>query len=143
MTGIRFKVTNSSRIERQLRNIPAARQAAVQRAVTIGAERVRGQAALLIQQGPPRSGRAYQIAGKTHIASAPGEPPKTRSGRLAGSIFVRPEDGGMAASVGTNIEYGRYLEFGTKKMAARPWLFPTFERLKNEISRRIMAAFIR
>lgn len=26
--------------------------------------------------------------------------------------------------VGTNVFYGAYLEFGTKKMAARPWLIP-------------------
>ncbi|MEI9428731.1 phage virion morphogenesis protein [Mesorhizobium sp. Cs1299R1N3] len=43
-----------------------------------------------------------------------------RTGRLMGSIanFVA----GDAVTVGSGVAYGRYHQFGTKKMVARPWL---------------------
>ena len=38
--------------------------------------------------------------------------------------------------------YGRPLEFGTRKMAARPFLFPAFERSKAWIRERLTKAVI-
>lgn len=35
--------------------------------------------------------------------------------------------------VGTNVDYGPYVEFGTKKMDARPYLFPAFFMFEGEI----------
>ena len=55
--------------------------------------------------------------------SAPGEIPHVQTGHLRRSIayeLVGSED----SKVGTNVEYGRYLELGTSKMAARPYLRP-------------------
>ena len=52
--------------------------------------------------------------------SAPGDPPHKQHGRLLGSIAW--ELVGMVARVGTNVKYGRWLELGTARMAARPWL---------------------
>lgn len=55
--------------------------------------------------------------------SMPGEPPHRRTGRLRASVAW---DVGITdhlyAKVGTNIRYGKYLELGTSRMAARPWL---------------------
>jgi hypothetical protein len=36
-------------------------------------------------------------------------------------------------SVGTNTEYAIYVEFGTSKMAAQPYLRPAAEQARNEI----------
>lgn len=63
-------------------------------------------------------GRRY---GK-HIASAPGDPPNTDTGRLVGSISVRHEF--QVAWVFTNLDYGEWLEFGTTRIDPRPWLEP-------------------
>ena len=52
--------------------------------------------------------------------SAPGEPPMKQIGRLQTS--VAHERTGLVARVGTNVDYGRFLELGTATMAARPWL---------------------
>jgi phage gpG-like protein len=52
--------------------------------------------------------------------SKPGEPPHKQTGRLLGSITREVHD--TYARVGTNVKYGRWLELGTRFMAARPWL---------------------
>jgi len=52
--------------------------------------------------------------------SRPGDPPNKQTGRLRGSITW--EMVGSVARVGTNLLYGRWLEHGTARMAARPWL---------------------
>lgn len=44
------------------------------------------------------------------------------------------------AEVGTNVEYAGYVEYGTKKMDARPFLIPAFESNKESISQEIMNA---
>lgn len=68
-----------------------------------------------------RSGRIYTYRGRPHQASAPGEPPAKRSGRLLGSssYVVR---GSRQMEVGESVEYALYLEEGTVKMAPRPHL---------------------
>lgn len=56
--------------------------------------------------------------------SSPGEPPHVQHGRLRGSVTYVVEHSGQSWVVrtGTNVKYGRWLELGTKKMEARPWL---------------------
>lgn len=46
----------------------------------------------------------------------------TDTGRLKNSITHRTDD--EAAYIGTNVEYAPYVEMGTVKMAARPYLKP-------------------
>lgn len=74
--------------------------------------------------------------------SNPGEPPTDRSGALAESIQVMTGDGGLKATVGSNLEYATYLEYGTVNMAARPFMRPAFERTRTRISE-IMARTMR
>ena len=62
--------------------------------------------------------------------SEPGEPPAKESGRLSGSISREVDPVTNVGRVGTNVIYGKMLELGTVKMAARPWLRPTYDRLK-------------
>jgi len=71
---------------------------------------------------------AAQIAANwsAHSPAAAGSPPAVASGDLAASIQV------SAARVGTNLAYGHLLEFGTLKMAARPWLRPAVEQVRGE-----------
>jgi hypothetical protein len=63
--------------------------------------------------------------------SAPGEPPHKQTGELLRSVAF--EVVGMTARVGTNKRYGRWLELGTRKIAARPWL----RRAMNEMLTRL------
>jgi phage gpG-like protein len=75
---------------------------------------------------------------RTHTASAPGSYPASDTGRLASSVKMLAS-GPMAYEVGTNVNYGPMLEFGTAKMAARPWLFPSFEKAKVGVERELRA----
>ena len=67
--------------------------------------------------------------------SAPGEPPAVVTGTLRASITHRleEEDGDTVGYVGTNVEYAPYLEFGTSRMAARPFMFPALETNRTNI----------
>lgn len=111
------------------------------------------------------TGRTY-VKGKKkdiiHVASAPGQPPAVDTGRLrasistnwSGSILWRGKTGPQAEQtdgigrptkkqekftvvVGSNVAYAPFLEFGTRKMAARPYMRPAFDRIKNRIARMI------
>lgn len=70
------------------------------------------------KQRDEKTGRYKRTYGTA--PSAPGDAPHKQTGRLRASITW--EFAGKIARVGTNVLYGRWLELGTKKMAARPWL---------------------
>jgi|SRR5690606_5872219 len=48
------------------------------------------------------------------------------TGRLRASIQIQIYPNGLTADVGTNVEYAPYVEFGTSKMRAQPFLFPSW-----------------
>jgi len=86
---------------------------------------------------------------RPHTASAPGEAPATDTGALRSSVKTSVEGHGrkLRGAVGTNLEYGRRLEFGhirgrsdegtqLPSEKARPWLDPSFKRALPEVSRK-------
>ncbi|MBZ9975482.1 HK97-gp10 family putative phage morphogenesis protein [Mesorhizobium sp. BR-1-1-10] len=91
-------------------------------------------------QGGARSGRVYRRRSISHQASAPGEFPKTDTGQLVASLFFRVAADKLSAFFGTKLAYGRYLEFGTSRMQARPWLRPTLRANRDAITLRIRNA---
>lgn len=70
-----------------------------------------------------------------HVASAPGEPPAPDTGQYRASWHWVPGDDvlGPYVDIGTNMQIGVYLEFGTIFMAPRPHLRPVIERSIGEI----------
>jgi HK97 gp10 family phage protein len=67
-------------------------------------------------------------------ASPHGANPHARTGKLRQSINVRPATPqNLNAEVGTSLRYGAFLEVGTKKMAARPFLLNTLLAEKANI----------
>jgi hypothetical protein len=86
----------------------------------IGPEIVR-ETRRLIETGA-KTGRVYRFRGRPHQASAPGEAPANRSGRLArsGDFKVR---NWQEMTVGETADYAGFLENGTRgRMAPRPHL---------------------
>jgi HK97 gp10 family phage protein len=72
-----------------------------------------------------RSGRIYTIGGSKHTASAAGEAPAKVTGNLARSVTVKVITNGFI--IGETAPYARYLEFGTRKMEARPHVKPVID----------------
>jgi hypothetical protein len=86
----------------------------------IGEEVVR-ETARLIKSGP-KTGKVYTFRGRPHQASAPGQAPANRSGRLADSGNYKVKNH-QEMIVGETAEYAGFLENGTRgRMAPRPHL---------------------
>ena len=102
-----------------------------------GAQLIRGQAIRSIQTGP-KSGRIYEKYNprRTHRASAPGQAPASDTGNLVSQIRVREENKDLI-KVESNALYSSFLEFGTSKMLARPFLFPATERSRKKIAQAV------
>src|SRR3546814_6776743 len=66
-----------------------------------------------------RTGRVYTFRGRKHQASAPGEVPANRTGRLANSVDYEAT-GHHTLVFGERAEYAGWLENGTTRMAPRP-----------------------
>lgn len=54
------------------------------------------------------------------------------TGRLRSSIHAEEAPNGLSGSVGTNVTYAPAIEFGTGKSRAQPFLFPAFEKNREE-----------
>jgi len=87
----------------------------------------------------PRSGRTYRVPGtkKTYTASAPGQPPAQVTGDLRKSVKGSVEGSGMAVhgKVKASAKHALPLEFGTKNMAPRPFMKPSFDKSLDAIRR--------
>lgn len=79
--------------------------------------------------------RAIRVEGQAKVnasslsPSEPGEGPGVVTGLLRGSITWRPGIDGQSpyVDVGSAVEYAPFLELGTARMAARPFLRPALE----------------
>jgi len=80
-----------------------------------------------------KSGTGFLKSAKRHYSSAPGEPPAIDYGGLIRTIMFDVR--GMEMEVGSKAgaPYSEFLEFGTPKMEARPWLNPAVEKHEKEI----------
>jgi hypothetical protein len=56
------------------------------------------------------------------VHSRPGDPPYRQSGDLIRSYFVHVDRHALFAQVGSPLDYSRFLELGTSRMAPRPHL---------------------
>lgn len=92
------------------------------------------QSARRLITDPPKTGRVYRINGKRHQASAPGEAPANLTGMLQRSIGYKTQ-GAARMEFGARAKYGGFLEDGTRKMKARPYLLPAiYKEQKNMLS---------
>jgi HK97 gp10 family phage protein len=67
-------------------------------------------------------------------ASKPGEPPRKRTGNLQNSIKTEVLTM-VQVLVGPTVYYGKFLEFGTRKMAARPFMRPALKETQKSFSK--------
>ena len=63
-----------------------------------------------------------------------------RTGTLRRSIASVFENGGLTGKVGPSVFYGRFIEFGTRRMGARPFMRPAAEAVLPRFAERVKAA---
>lgn len=110
---IRARIIGQDRLLRKLAQIEPALRAAMQREVKI--------AAVNIERG------AKQRA-------------PVDTGRLRNSIAHEIHEGGLNAEIGSNVDYAPFVEFGTRRMRAQPYLFPAFEEERPKYMDRLRRA---
>jgi HK97 gp10 family phage protein len=74
----------------------------------------------------------------THTASRPGEAPAKDTGRLIGGVTYK-KIGQTTVEVENLVLYGKYLEWGTRKIKPRPLWEPALERAKPRFIARLKA----
>lgn len=68
--------------------------------------------------------RRVLAASSGPLPSAPGDAPRDPAGRLAGTLAVQLDEAQSAVTVIAASREARFLEYGTRHMAARPFLRP-------------------
>lgn len=111
---------------------------AIMRGLIASANDVRNTAVESILSGP-KTGLIYTTRGRTHQASAPGEPPANELGNLANSITLRIDAARMVVFVNAGAKYGAALEYGTRKMSPRPYLRPALLTHAAGVNARVLA----
>ena len=140
---VTIRLEGSDQLQRQLRRLSDDLREEAGKAVLATAIEMRADIVKSLDHGPA-SGRTYthyfytnkngklvqgRKRAKPHTASAPGQPPMSDTGYLANRItFDRLGD--LTAVVGTKVDYALHLEYGTERMAARPFFRPAVERMR-------------
>lgn len=131
-------------LERKLLSLGADMREALSEGILITAHEVRTTAIKSIQEHSVGSfvKRSRQGGGTyDHVASAPGSAPNTDTGALVSSIAVEMDNEKIEAEIGSNLKYGYWLEFGTKKnLAPRPWLNPALNANRDNLMSNIKKA---
>lgn len=113
----------------------------------VGVEAVNAIRVLLSTPGKGRTYRRPGVRGPRaviHRASAPGQPPAVDTGQLRASYTWRlgRDSLGDFVEIGTNVKTAPWLEYGTRRMAARPHLRPTMVALRGVITALIREGII-
>lgn len=105
---------------------------AVGRALFAAGQLIENEAALSITRGA--------VSGKGHVPSKPGEPPNADTHRLDRSIEttqITP----LKVKVTANSGYAAALEFGTSRVAPRPFMRPARDKKKDEARALVVKGF--
>ena len=125
MSAVTVRAAGLEALRRRIPALPSAAQAAV----TPGFEALAEAAADELRAG----------LGAGPGPSAPGSAPDDPSGRLAASVSAAFSDGGSAVTVAA--PEAVFLEYGTVRMAARPFLRPAAARAGARSLAILKAAF--
>jgi len=126
MTSIKTRVTRAPKYAK----VEAKYASVVKNIIASGVQDTMNTAKISIQQHQSK-GRTY---GK-HTASVAGNPPNSDTGFLANNIFMVLDADKFGGAVESRADYSGFLEFGTSKMGARPYLQPALEENKPKIRR--------
>jgi|TARA_R100000773_G_C4221176_1_gene120144 HK97 gp10 family phage protein len=131
----------SVKIDREGKNltgISADIRKKMQQVIVYGINATRNTAVDNILRGA-KSGETYVKYNprRTHQASASGQFPASDTGFLANNIVTNLQGNGLEGEVISQAEYSQYLEYGTSKMGARPFMQPSLEQNRPKIRARL------
>lgn len=126
MTSIKTRVTRAPKYAK----VEAKYASVAKNIIASGVQDTMNTAKTSIQQHQSK-GRTY---GK-HTASVAGNPPNSDTGFLASNIFMVLDADKLGGAVESRADYSGFLEFGTSKMGARPYLQPALEENRPKIRR--------
>ncbi len=137
MTILTFRFSGVQDATKALEKVKEDLENNMQEVLLGGGQLIRGEAIRSIQSGA-KSGKTYKRYNptRTHKASAPGEAPASDTGFLVSNIRVKDEKD--VVQVRSEASYSKFLEYGTSKMLARPFLFPAMEKSKPKIAEVIL-----
>lgn len=143
---VEVKVEGLDRIDRATQRVRDLVAKEITTALYLSAKKVEREAKESILAGN-KTGRVYKRRTVTHRASAPGEAPASDTGRLVNSIHgeldtAKPGEAFVVAGRGA-VKYAAMLEFGTVKIAPRPFLHPALEKSRRWIAERIQNAVVK
>jgi len=131
------KVSGADRHKQRLRKLMGAEASRrITAALYAGGQQIEIEAERSITEG--------SVSGKGHVPSRPGQPPNADTRLLDQSIETEipanrgPYDGRV--DVTSNAPYAAFLEFGTSKMDARPYMKPATRKKRRVVKDMVQAA---
>ena len=127
MSDLTIQVKGLDSLRKKLKEMPEIADKAVMAGLFLGGLKIESDAKESLRHAG--TGNVYKRRGVTHQASSAGQPPSSDTGNLMNSIHttvnkatetVEVRAGGGASQV----KYAAMLEFGTSKMAERPFMRP-------------------
>lgn len=131
-------VIGTQRLLRRLASVSPATVKRISNELEAGVASMHSLAVRRIQKNSG-SGRIYVRGGVAHTASAPGEYPNTDTGELVRKMGWRSTSA-LTSIFFANAQHARPLEWGTSRMAPRPFMRPTFRELEPRIRTKVRAA---
>lgn len=125
-------IQRDSKIKQVMKVMPDLAPRAMKRALYDIGQDMYKEIRRLIKEGP-KTGRKYRVRGRTHTASAPGQPPANWTGKLRRSVSFKVRR--TEVEYGYKQYYGKFLEKGTPKMKPRPGLRITYKNKMGNIAR--------
>lgn len=133
--GLTITRVDLRRMQQIARDLPGA----LDDALNATAHEALAEIVLSFGSGP--AGRTYTHEGVSHVASSPGHPPNVDTGALRASMRAE-KTGSLEYQVMDGVEYGVYLELGTERMAARPFVTPVIEQMRQGEFGRMMRRYL-
>jgi len=102
-----------------------------------------GEIKAALRRGMGKAVLIVENQAKKNVSQTGEKHPQVKTGRLRASIESDVSESGnkIVGTVGTNVEYGKPLEFGTSRHPPYPWLYPAVESKRGEIKAALEGKF--
>ena len=125
------------RVLKKLRRFGVDTNRAIDQTIRLTALKV--QSTAVNSMRTPSEGRQYIRGTVKHTASREGDAPNVDTGRLVGSVRIEHQQGSQVAYVGTDLDYGAYLEL----LKDRPWLTPALQANEDDFLKNLESSIDR